>query len=54
MIGYFDLIVNFGIPLLVFIVAYFIGNALEKRNVQVSNVVQKLNAFDTPSHSGLQ
>ncbi len=30
MIGYFDLIVNFGIPLLVFIVAYFIGNALEK------------------------
>jgi uncharacterized protein YbjQ (UPF0145 family) len=32
MTDYFDLIVNFGIPLLVLIAAYFIGNAIEKKH----------------------
>lgn len=32
MSSYFELFMNFGIPLLVVIVAYFIGNAIEKKH----------------------
>ena len=46
MTGQIELMVNFGIPLLLLIVAYFIGNAIEKRHFkQIRHREEKVHGF---------